>query len=688
MTSKLEMSTASVPPSNTDATAETAPRTQRRERHAVMFPQPEITLEMGLDCEWMVTYGIGGYGMGSMLGARTRHYHGLLVAALEPPTGRQVLVAQMIECVTLSNGKTEHLHVQEWGGGATDPRGDLLLESFALEGAIPTWRYKIGNAKLEKRLWMKHGENTTFISYTLTAGNAVMLELKPLCTHRDHHAGTKAGEAPRVDALHDGLELRFLNNEPYFIRANTGEHFAGGDWWFNEFLRVEAERGFDASEDLYRAGGFVATLEPGQTLALALSTEASTHATTWQDELKAECARTNTLLERAKATREPAWVRQLVIAADQFVVARNDQQSADGHTVIAGYPWFGDWGRDTMIALPGLALATGRPELASSLLRTFGRFVDRGMIPNRFPDAGETPEYNTVDATLWYIHALREYVQTTGDETLVDELWGTLEAMVRWHINGTRYGIQMDPNDGLLRAGEPGVQLTWMDAKIGDWVVTPRTGKPVEINALWYSALRTLEGWVGPRKATHNYRALADRVMDSFSRYWNKSTNYLYDVLDGPDGDDPSIRPNAVIAASLEPSPLENRWRKAIVDTASEKLLTPYGLRSLAPDDTRYAPRYLGSPLERDAVYHQGTVWPWLIGPFVEAHLRAYGNPLAARGFLEPIAEHLTRGGLGSVSEILDGDAPHAPRGCPWQAWSVAEILRARKLTASRSRKP
>jgi predicted glycogen debranching enzyme len=647
-----------------------------------MFAQPEITLEMGLDREWMVTNGIGGYGMGSLLGARTRHYHGLLVAAVEPPTGRQVLVAQLIERVTLPNGKTEHLHVQEWDGGTTDPRGDLLLESFTLEGTIPTWRYKIGTAKLEKRLWMKHGENTTFVTYALTAGNAIMLELKPLCTHRDHHAGTKAGEAPWVDALHDGLELRFPNNEPYFICANLGEHFAGGDWWFNEFLRVEAERGFDATEDLYRAGRFVATLETGQTLALTLSTEASTHATTWQVELEAERARTNTLLERAKATREPAWVQQLVLAADQFVVARGD-----GHTVIAGYPWFGDWGRDTMIALPGLALATERPELAGSLLRTFGRFVDRGMIPNRFPDVGETPEYNTVDATLWYIHALREYVQTTGDETLVDELWLTLEAIVRWHVNGTRYGIQMDPKDGLLYAGEPGVQLTWMDAKIGDWVVTPRTGKPVEINALWYSALRTLEGWVGPRKAAHNYRALADRVMDSFSRYWNKSTNYLYDVLDGPDGDDPSIRPNAVIAASLEPSPLENSWRKAIVDTASEKLLTPYGLRSLAPDDTRYAPRYLGSPLERDAVYHQGTVWPWLIGPFVEAHLRAYGNPLSARAFLEPIAEHLTRGGLGSVSEILDGDAPHAPRGCPWQAWSVAEILRARKLTAPRSRK-
>jgi predicted glycogen debranching enzyme len=278
-------------------------------------------------------------------------------------------------------------------------------------------------------------------------------------------------------------------------------------------------------------------------------------------------------------------------------------------------------------------------------------------------------------------------VRTTGNESLVDELWVTLEAIVRWHLNGTRYGIGVDPSDGLLRAGEPGVQLTWMDAKIGDWVVTPRTGKPVEINALWYSALRTLEVWAASRKANHDYRTLADQVADSFARYWNKNTGYLFDVLDGPDGDDPSIRPNAVIAASFEHSPLENRWRKAVVDLASEKLLTPYGLRSLSPDDSRYAPRYLGSPLERDAVYHQGTVWAWLLGSFVEAHLRAYAHPRNARAFLEPIAEHLIQGGLGSVSEILDGDAPHAPRGCPWQAWSVAEILRAWKLTTPRSRK-
>ncbi len=657
------------------------PQVKQAEPQALTLEREQIKLEAGLNQEWLVTNGIGGYGMGSLVGGRTRHYHGLLVAALEPPTGRFVLVAQMIERVMLADGRSESLHVQEWGGGSIDPRGDVWLESFTLKGTIPTWRYVLGETILEKRLWMVHGKNTSFMTYTLVAGETVTLEAQPLCTYRDHHSGTKAGEAPQVRTLEDGLAIEFPNTKPYFVRANLGEPVAGGDWWFNEFLRVEAERGFDALEDLYRAGRFSATLEPGQTLALALSSETDANANDWQAQLEAEQTRAKTLLELAKIKAEPAWVQQLVLAADQFVVARGA-----GDTVIAGYPWFGDWGRDTMISLPGLALSTGRPELASSLLRTFGHFVDRGMIPNRFPDVGETPEYNTVDATLWYVHALREYVQSTGDETLVDELWVTLEAIVRWHLNGTRYGIGVDPSDGLLRAGEPEVQLTWMDAKIGDWVVTPRTGKPVEINALWYSALRTLEAWAASRKANHDYGALADRVGDSFARYWNKNTNYLYDVLDGPEGDDPTIRPNAVIAASLQHSPLENRWRRAVVDMATAQLLTPYGLRSLSPEDSRYAPQYRGSPLERDAVYHQGTVWAWLLGPFAEAHLHTYAHPLSARAFLEPMATHLLQGGLGSISEILDGDTPHTPRGCPWQAWSVAEILRAWKLTAPRSR--
>ncbi len=670
----------------------------------------DLDLESGLNREWLITNGIGGYGMGALIGARTRHYHGLLVAALEPPSGRVVTVAQLVEAVTLEGGTLEHLHTQdlhtqdlhtqEWGGGAVDPHGYTQLESFTLEGTVPTWRYDLSGAKLEKRVWMKHGHNTTFVTYTLTHGGPVVLEVGTLCTYRDHHGGTKAGEAPRVDALEDGLEVRFPNAQPYFIRSNIGERAGGGEWWYNAFLRVESERGFEALEDAYRAGHLSATLKPGQTLALAFSTEPHAPSTDWALELEAERERVRHLHSDSGLEGEPSWVQQLALAADQFIVSRPLPDGTAGHTVIAGYPWFGDWGRDTMIALPGLTLAThpGRPEVAASLLRTFGKYVDRGMLPNRFPDStsdsgNEPPEYNTVDATLWYVEAVRAYVAATGDQSLVDDLWATLEDIVRWHLTGTRYGIGVDPGDGLLRAGEPGVQLTWMDARIGDWVVTPRSGKPVEINALWYNALRTLEHFAsdsrnGTRKATHDYTALAYRVADSFvARYWNKSSGYLYDVIDGPGGDDPTIRPNAVIAASLEHSPVESATRRMIVERARKTLLTPYGLRSLEPGEPHYTGQYLGSPLARDGVYHQGTVWPWLIGPFVAAHLHAFGDPAEARAFLEPVAQHLLEGGLGSVSEILDGDAPFTPRGCPWQAWSVAEVLRAWQLTALGTKK-
>ena len=647
----------------------------------VHLKQPDINLEHGLNSEWLVTNGIGGYGMGAMIGARTRHYHGLLVAALEPPLGRHLTVAQLIETITLPGGRLEYLHTQEWGGGGLDPQGYKNLESFTLDGSIPTWRYDFGNIKLEKRLWMKAGQNTTFVTYTLTQGKAIKFELKPLCTFRDHHGGNTSG-TPQVKALNDGLEVQFSDAPSYFIRSSFGEHDISGEWWFNQFLRVEAERGFDAIENLYRAGSFSLTLEQNQTLAVCISTHADASASNWTQELEAEQQHSSQL--KSKFEHEPTWIQQLAIAADQFIVARGA-----GHTVIAGYPWFGDWGRDTMIALPGLMLVAG-VEVAASILRTFGQFVDKGMLPNRFPDNNETPEYNTVDATLWYVEAIRAYVVSSRDTSIVDELWDTLESIVRWHINGTRYGIGVDPSDGLLRAGEPGVQLTWMDAKIGDWVVTPRTGKPVEINALWFNALRTLEGWANSstRKASHDYTLLADRVSDSFiKRYWNKATGYMFDVIDTPDGDDGTIRPNAVIAASLMHSPIGHSTRQLILKVAAEKLLTPYGLRSLAPEDSRYAGRYRGSPLERDGVYHQGTVWAWLIGAFVSAHLQAYGDKTAARAFLEPMAQHLLEGGLGSVSEILDGDAPFTPRGCPWQAWSVAEILRAWKLTAP-SEKP
>jgi predicted glycogen debranching enzyme len=381
---------------------------------------------------------------------------------------------------------------------------------------------------------------------------------------------------------------------------------------------------------------------------------------------------------RPESAAAPGWIAQLVLAADQFIVRRAAPEDPDGLTVMAGYHWFGDWGRDTMIALPGLTLTTGRPEAARSILTTFARFVDRGMLPNRFPDAGEAPEYNTVDATLWYFEAIRAYHEATGDDGLLKELFGVLEAIIAAHREGTRYGIRVDPADGLLASGEPGVQLTWMDARVGDWVVTPRTGKAVEINALWYNALRAMAAFAARLdRPASEYRRLAERVAAGFERFWHEPGGYCHDVIDSPAGDDPTLRPNQILAVSLPESPLPPARQRTVVDAVASRLLTSYGLRSLAPDHPHYRGRYGGDQWTRDGAYHQGTVWAWLLGPFALAHFRVHRDTEAARSFLLPLADHLGDYGVGSIAEIFDGDAPFRPAGCIAQAWSVAETLRA-----------
>ncbi|MBS3785073.1 MAG: glycogen debranching protein, partial [Anaerolineae bacterium] len=360
-------------------------------------------------------------------------------------------------------------------------------------------------------------------------------------------------------------------------------------------------------------------------------------------------------------------------------------EEAHGRSVIAGYPWFGDWGRDTMISLPGLTLTTGRPEVAERILRTFATFVDQGMLPNRFPDEAQDPEYNTVDATLWYVEALRAYHEATDDSDLLRDLFPILQDIISWHERGTRYNIRVDPADGLLTAGEPGVQLTWMDAKVGDWVVTPRIGKPVEINALWYNALRIIADFARRlEQSADTYEASAESARSGFARFWNEDAGHCYDVLDGPGGDDPALRPNQLFAVSLPYSPLSQKQQKAVVDACARHLLTSYGLRSLSPNDPAYIGHYGGDQRQRDAAYHQGTVWAWLIGPFVIAHLRVYGDREQARSLLAPFIHHVSAHGVGSVSEIFDGAPPFAPRGCIAQAWSVAELLRAWRTVTHR----
>ena len=631
--------------------------------------------------EWLCTNGLGGFASGTVASLLTRRYHGLLVAALDPPLGRTVLVSKIDDTIDY-DATRRPLFANRWGDGSVDPHGYVEIERFQLDGTTPVWTYAIGDALVEKRIWMEQGANTTFVRYRLLRGSSVAsVELKALVNYRDYHGTTRGHDwRMHVEPVPHGVRVTaFDGARPFVLLASAGEVEMAHDWHRGFALAAEAARGLDAIDDNLHVVTFRAPLTRERPLTLVVSAEAPAADidgdAAWQRRQRHEAdllARWASYQPAAKDA--PAFIRHCVLGADQFIAARGDS----GATVIAGYHWFGDWGRDTMISLPGLALSTGRPEIARRLLTTFARFVDKGMLPNRFPDQGEAPEYNTVDATLWYVDAIRAYVQATDDKATLAELFPVLEDIVRWHRQGTRYGIKEDPADGLLRAGESGVQLTWMDAKVGDWVVTPRIGKPVEINALWYNAVRSM-AWFATRlgRPTAPWDALGDRVRRGFDRFWHPRKQYCYDVLDGPTAFDDALRPNQIFAVSLPESPLSPERQRRVVDVCGRQLLTSYGLRSLAPGERGYAGRYAGDVVSRDGAYHQGTVWGWLLGPFVRAHFKVHGDRAAALAMLDPLADHLGDFGVGSIAEVFDGDPPFRPGGCIAQAWSVAETLRA-----------
>jgi len=641
--------------------------------------------------EWLVTNGIGGFASGTVAGGMTRRYHGLLIAALQPPLGRTHLVAALDETVSYA-GATYALATHRWASGAVDPQGFRYLESFRLEGATPVWTYALADALLEKRVWMVQGENSTLIHYTLTRASSLLeIDLKALVNYRDFHSLTHAGDwHMKIAAVDQGvMVLPFDTATPFYLKSAQAPCEPHHEWYRDCFLPRETERGLEDREDHLFAALFRAKLNPGESFSVVATTEAGTP-------LDGEASRSQrahreaALLKAWQAQNEksasnaPGWLRQLVLAADQFIVKRSLPEEPEGHSVIAGYHWFGDWGRDTMIALPGLALATGRPDIAKQILLAFAHYVDAGMLPNNFPDAGGRPEYNTVDAALWYFEGVRQYFGATQDIATLQKLYPVLANMIDAHIAGTRYNIHVDPADGLLYAGGPGIQLTWMDAKIGDWVVTPRTGKPVEINALWINALETMAQFAGLiNKSTENFERLSTQAKASFQKFWNAERNCCFDVIDGPgsakkSGNDALLRPNQILAVSLPVSPLSKDQQKSVVDICTQHLLACYGLRSLAVGEPGYQGHYGGDQRARDAAYHQGTVWGWLLGPFALAHLRVYKDQAAALRYLEPLGSHISAYGLGTLAEIFDGDPPHAPRGCIAQAWTVAEILRAR----------
>ena len=631
--------------------------------------------------EWLETNGLGGFASSTITGLNTRRYHGLLIAATKPPVGRMVLLSKLEETLIVDGVRYE-LAANQYPG-AVHPQGHLLLKEFRLD-PFPTFVYAVAGGELVKTVCMVHGENSTVIQYEWRGEQACQLELHPLLTCRDYHA-TMHEKADWQAGFATAANL--LTFQPYahlpalHLAHDAAEVEATGYWYRNFEYQAERERGLDFREDLFNPCVLRFDLQPRVSLIASTEPRAVARA---DEYFQAEITRRAALVAPFADSNE--LTRALAAAADQFIVKRDD-----GETIIAGYHWFSDWGRDTMIALPGLTLTTGRYDTAKNILRAFAPYLDQGMLPNRFPDAGEQPEYNTVDATLWYVEAVRALLEHTGDYQFVKaNLYDKLVEIIDWHERGTRYQIRVDnddADDGLLRAGEPGVQLTWMDAKVGDWVVTPRIGKPVEIQALWYNALCVMAELADKFGDTANqtrFAQLAARAKRSFNQvFWNDEAGCLFDVVNGAERD-AALRPNQIFAVSLPHTMLKQARAKQVVATVERELLTPYGLRSLAPNDPHYCPHYTGDIPSRDGAYHQGTVWAWLLGPFLTAYLKVNRNSAKARqqaaAWLSAFDGHLHEAGLGQVSEIFDADAPHLPRGCVAQAWSVAELLRVAVL--------
>ncbi len=635
-------------------------------------------LDRALSLEWLETNGRGGFASGTVAGANTRRYHALLLIARKPPTERLVLVNQVEEWLEIDDQwfpLSTNLYP-----GAIHPAGYGHCASFELN-PWPTWTYRVGGLTVQRDILCVRGRDLVLLQWSVKgkAKTSIRLRVRPKLTGRDYHALHHENGALTDKALvHDGsVEWQPYPDLPAVRAFHSGTYRHVPQWYRRIEFPIERQRGLDAEEDWWSPGEFLLELRSGVAAHLVFTTEfvQSVHGAAL---VRSERARRRKL--QAAIPTDDGLVRQLWTATEAYISERGA-----GQTVIAGYPWFTDWGRDTFIALPGLCLVTGRYETARRIIEAFAAHVSEGMIPNRFPDAGEQPEYNTIDASLWFIHAVDRYLAYSKDVRHVREtVWPAVKQIIEGYRAGTRYGIRMD-DDGLITGGVPGANLTWMDAKVGDQVVTPRHGKPVEIQALWIRGLETaaiLAKRFG--EASFAERCERDRrtAVASFQRrFWYRTGGHLYDVVDGPDGDDPSVRPNQLYVPALCPGLLPKEQAEQVLRVVEDHLVTPVGLRTLSSKDERYHGRYSGGPAERDTAYHQGIVWPYLLGVLVTAYLAVYGKKPAhkarARRFLDGLEQHLQDACLGQVSELFEGEAPYEPRGCPAQAWSVAEPLRA-----------
>ncbi|MGB5036417.1 MAG: amylo-alpha-1,6-glucosidase [Blastocatellia bacterium] len=669
----------------------------------------DASLDSMLGREWLETNGLGSFASGTVSGAATRRYHGLFVAALEPPARRHVLLSRVDDEILV--GETKYELATNVYRDAVAPEGYRRLDHFEAR-PVATWLFRVGNVEVERRVWMPQGRQMSAVTYRIRAGRSVegrvVLSLRPMVSFRDFH-----GLAHERDGIDAGLAVALgvvvvqpRPELPPLALYHSASRFAPSPQWCNGVeLREELARGYDGHEDLYSHGEFIFEVLPGEecfhyfiaSLEIVDSFGESDARALERNELKRRDDRSARARASwraglpspdAQGTLEPldrwteTFATRLAEASEQFLVSRKD----GGRSVIAGYPWFGDWGRDTFVALPGLAIATGRWPLMREVLKSFASSISGGLIPNRFSDDGTRSDYNSVDASLWFIEASRRVVGDSGDLDFARwTLFPAIEAILDAYASGTRFGIGVDPTDGLLSAGADGVALTWMDAVVDGLPVTPRRGKPVEVNALWYNALMSgadVADALGLDAHSRVWRHDAENVRRSFNdQFWNPESRFLFDVIDGTGGGDPACRPNQVFSISLHHDVLDENRREDVLQAVQSRLLTPVGLRTLDPADARYRGRCAGNIVERDGAYHIGTVWPWLLGPFCTAYLRTHGRTDAAksavREWIAPMARHLgTEAGLGSISEIFDGEAPHSPRGCIAQAWSVAELAR------------
>lgn len=648
--------------------------------------------------EWIVTNGLGGYSSSTIIGVMTRKYHALLVAALPHTYGRMIMLNHLIEELIVDD-KHYLLNCEENEDGTLNIDALAYLKDFYLEDGLPVWSYQINDIKIEKRILMTYRQNTVYIYYKLLEGpEKIVLKLSPCLNFRSHESSVSlpVDGIYAVTVIGNRYEISKKEHTPlrlFVFGDERGKFTIEEKLIKNVFFRSEMRRGYESIGELWNPGYFQFELKQGEEGGIVASTE------NWQniDSLtpieakKAEILRRRLLLQLA--TPQDEMVSELTLAADQFVITpesrvadavRAHAAGEEIRTIIAGYHWFTDWGRDTMISLEGLTLCTKRHQEARWILKTFAHYVKDGLIPNMFPEGQNEGLYHTADATLWFFHSIDRYVTITNDPLIIEELLPTLQEIIDHHMKGTRFGIGVDHTDKLLRQGAEKYQLTWMDAKVGDWVVTPRRGKAVEINALWYNALKLMEGWVdGPSKPF--FSDLARQVFQSFNnRFWIADKEYLYDVVDGEKGDDDAFRPNQLFSISLKHPVLEKSHWEAVLMQCKTKLLTPVGLRTLSADHPEFKPYYEGDLRSRDAAYHQGTVWPWLIGPFIDAWIKVHPEDIqGARRFIIEFSRHLGDAGVGTISEIFDATEPYTPRGCMAQAWSIAEILRTWLKTGS-----